>query len=125
MLNIINDVGQKYCSGGESYDESGFAPRAVAIHIVYIDKDKNFRIHHFVSDSNHGIEDVAGKYYEAIMKLKQWYRSGNENQKTVALSTFLKHAETGYFPGLPTIKKLSIMHHLELVDRVLREESDK
>ena len=114
-----------YSMIGESYDESGFAPRAVAIHIVYIDKDKNFRIHHFVSDSNHGIEDVAGKYYEAIMKLNQWYRSGNENQKTVALSTFLKHAETGYFPGLPTIKKLSIMHHLELVDRVLHEESDK
>ncbi|SDP40052.1 hypothetical protein SAMN05216366_11728 [Selenomonas ruminantium] len=114
-----------YSMIGENYDESGFAPRAVAIHIVYIDKDMNFRIHHFVSNSNHGLEDVAGKYYEAVMKLKAWYRSGNEKQRTVALSTFLEHAEKGYFPGLPTIKKLSIMHHLELVDRVLRKESDK
>lgn len=104
---------------GKNYDESGFAPRAVAIHIVYIDEDSNFRVHHFVSNSNFGIEDIAGKYYEAVLKLKDWYIGGHKRQKTYGLSVFLEHADNGYFPGLPTVKKLSIMHHLELVNRVL------
>lgn len=108
---------------GKDYDESGFAPRAVAIHIVYMDKEKNLRVHHFVSDSNYGIEDIAGKYYEAVSKLKAWYEAGYDNQKTAALSVLLEHASNGYFPGLPTIKKLSIMHHIELVNRFLNEES--
>lgn len=102
---------------GNNYEEGGFSPRAVAIHIVYFDKDKALRIHHFVSDSNYGIEDVAGKYYEAVTKLKKWFEDGYQTQRTRALSTFLEHAENGYYPGLPTIKKLSIMHHLELMSQ--------
>jgi hypothetical protein len=104
---------------GSEYDESGFAPHAVAIHIVYFASDDTLRIRHFVSDSNTGIEDVAGKYYEAVTKLKRWCDSGQSRQNTTALATFLSHAENGYYPGLPTIKKLSIMHHLELVGKYL------
>ena len=105
---------------GNHYDESGFAPQAVAIHIVYFAEDKSLRIHHFVSDSNIGIEDVAGKFYEAVLKLSQWYKTqGDPKQKTFALSTLLDYADRGYYPGLPTIKKLSIMHHLELMSKYL------
>ena len=104
---------------GNTFDESGFAPYAVAIHIVYFDNEGILRIHHFVSDSNFGIEDVAGKYYEAVTKLVDWFDSGHVSQKTNALSTFLSHYENGYYPGLPTIKKLSIMHHLELMGKYL------
>ena len=46
-----------YSVVGEEFNESGFAPVAVAIHVVYFDKKKELRIHHFVSDSNEGIED--------------------------------------------------------------------
>lgn len=103
-------------------ETSSFAPRAVAIHIVYKDLiKKHFRIHHFVSDSNSGIENIAGKYFEAVSKLKNWYNAYNYNCKTHGLSELLSHAETGYYPGLPTLKKLSIMHHLELVNTVLQE----
>ena len=104
---------------GNNYEEGGFSPRAVAIHIVYFDDDNILRIHHFVSDSNYGIEDVAGKFYEAVQKLSSWYKSGYERQRTYALSMLLDYAENGYYPGLPTIKKLSIMHHLELVSKFL------
>ena len=41
-----------YSVVGEEFNESGFAPVAVAIHVVYFDKKKELRIHHFVSDSN-------------------------------------------------------------------------
>lgn len=105
---------------GNHYDESGFAPQAVAIHIVYFAKDKQLRIHHFVSDSKIGIEDVAGKFYESVIKLSAWHKVLNEpKQDTFGLSTLLDYAEQGYYPGLPTIKKLSIMHHLELMNKYL------
>jgi hypothetical protein len=110
---------------GNEYTESGFAPYAVAIHIVYFDRDNSLRVHHFVSDSNIDIKDVAGKYYEAVIKLKRWYDAGQSRQLTTALSTLLSHAENGYYPGLPTIKKLSIMHHLELVGKFLDGGIDK
>jgi len=104
---------------GNQYNEKGFAPYAVAIHIVYFDKKGDLRIHHFISDTNYDISDIAGKFKEAIFKLKKWYYDGQERQNTKGLSILLDHADSGYFPGLPTIKKLSIMHHVELVDKSL------
>jgi len=104
---------------GDDYIEAGFAPYAVAIHIVYFDAEDTLRVRHFVSNSNDDTSDVAGKYYEAVSKLAVWFRAGQHRQKTTALSTLLSHAETGYYPGLPTAKKLSIMHHLELMGKYL------
>lgn len=104
---------------GDEYTEGGFAPYAVAIHIVYFADDNTLRIRHFLSNSNEDISDVAGKFHEAVSKLVAWYHGGHQKQQTSALSTLLNHYETGYYPGLPTIKKLSIMHHLELMGRYL------
>lgn len=109
-----------YSIVGDEFVEGGFAPRAVAIHIVYFAQNGTLRIMHFVSDSNIDIADPAGKYGEAVRKLKKWYDSANiQPQLTTALAEFLDHAEYGKYPGLPTIKKLSIMHHLELVGKYL------
>ena len=105
---------------GEEYNETGFAPYAVAIHIVYFDKDDSLRVKHFVSDSNDDISDPAGKFQEALSKLVAW----NETKQldTVAMKEFedLYHREA--YPGLGTVKKLSIMHHLELIGRYLDKE---
>lgn len=112
-----------YSIVGDNYEEGGFSPRAVAIHIVYLSDDNELRIHHFVSDSNYDITDVAGKFGEAVKKLLDWYNKGHqERQITSALSTLLDYANKGYYPGLPTIKKLSIMHHLELINKYLLTE---
>ena len=90
---------------GDTYDEGGFAPKAVAIHVVYFDEEKQLRVHHFVSNSNSGIEDPAGKFYEAVTKLFKWYREClDESQQTYALNILLEYYERGYYPGLPTIK---------------------
>jgi hypothetical protein len=104
---------------GNDYSESGFAPRAVAIHIVYLASDRTLRIRHFISDSNVDISDVAGKFYEAVSKLYAWYANGQENQSTAGLKALIEHYKNGTYPGLPTLKKLSIMHHLELVSKIL------
>lgn len=99
---------------GENYSEAGFLPRAVAIHLSYLDKNQKIRVKHFVSDSNEDTTDIGGKFAEALEKLIQWNnQTGNMNTK--AIRSFQELKNTGHFPGLGTLKKLSAMHHIELI----------
>lgn len=105
---------------GNEYLEAGFAPYAVVIHIVYFALDKTLRVRHFVSDSNEDITNPALKYYEAVSKLVIWYDAEpHPVEMTSGLQTFLQHHEQQTYPGLGTVKKLSIMHHLELMGKYL------
>ena len=86
-------------------------------HKVYFDEEKSLRVRHFVSDSNDDISDIAGKFKEAMYKLVKW-------NKTAKLDTYgIRKLEEFYslesYPGLGTVKKLSIMHHLELMNSFL------
>lgn len=105
---------------GEDYLESGFAPYAVAIHIVYFDEEMNLRVHHFVSDSNNDIQNPAGKFYEAVKKLNDWVKD-NDITPTTSLQVFIDHYNNQTYPGLGSVKKLSLMHHLELIGQYLDE----
>ena len=83
-----------YSVVGEEFNESGFAPVAVAIHIVYFNEKNDLRIHHFVSDSNDGIEDPGGKFGEALEKLVYWCEE-NSVQNTLGFAgVFYKRTET-------------------------------
>ncbi|WP_273853119.1 sce7725 family protein [Guptibacillus spartinae] len=104
-----------YSVVGEEYLESGFAPYAVAIHIVYYDEEMNLRIRHFVSESNDDISDPAGKFYEALEKLALW--KDTVDIDTYGIRKFMEHYNEGSYPGLGTVKKLSIMHHIELISQ--------
>ena len=110
-----------YSIVGEEYMESGFAPTAVAIHIVYFDDKMELRIHHFVSDSNTDINDPARKFGEALTKLVKWVSERNV-PITKGLQSFIDCYENGKYPGLGTVKKYSIMHHLELMNKYLEGE---
>ena len=105
---------------GEDYLESGFAPYDVAIHIVYFDKERNLRVYHFVSDSNNDIQNPAGKFYEAVSKLDRWVKE-NDITPTESLQVFIDHYNNQTYPGLGSVKKLSLMHHLELIGQYLDE----
>lgn len=61
-----------YSIVGNEYLESGFAPFAVAIHIVYFDPKQNLRVRHFLSDTNQDTRDPAGKFYEAVNSLQMF-----------------------------------------------------
>ncbi|WP_195954693.1 sce7725 family protein [Clostridium tertium] len=102
---------------GSNFSESGFAPYAVALHIIYFDEDKVLRIKHFVSDSNEDIRNPAGKFYEAISKLNEWQY--NEQSDSYALQELREYYRSEGYPGLGTAKKLSLMHHLEILSRYL------
>ena len=105
---------------GDEYTESGFAPYAVAIHIVYLDDNEEMRVRHFVSDTNDDYSDTTGKFHEALEKLIAWNQE--KNLDTYAMKTFQKLYDEESYPGLGTVKKLSIMHHIELVSRFLDKQ---
>lgn len=107
-----------YSVVGEEFSESGFAPIAVAIHIVYFDDDDSLRIHHFVSDSNEDINDPAKKFGEAVAKLYDWVKE-QKIQQTKGLQNLIDCYKAGRYPGLGTVKKYSIMHHIELMNNYL------
>lgn len=104
---------------GDSYSESGFAPVAVAIHIVYFDDSNILRIKHFVSDSNDDISNPAGKFSEALDKLVAWSSSLSKNNRSTALDEFETLHKNRRYPGLGVVKKLSIMHHIEIMNKFL------
>lgn len=110
-----------YSIVGDEYEESGFAPLAIAIHIVYFGDKNELKVHHFVSDSNENISDPARKFEEAMRKVVEWEKIDQVN-KTVGLKKLIEYYSNGKFPGLGVIKKCSIMHHLEMMADFLGDD---
>jgi hypothetical protein len=103
-----------YLTIGSEYIEGGMLPYAVVIHLTYKDQHSdNIRIKHFLSDNNMDASDTAGKFGEALNKLVAFIDA--ENIHTTAAELFRDYHHRGAFPGLGVIKKLSIMHHIELI----------
>lgn len=98
---------------GDNYSDAGFLPRAIAIHISYRDDAGRVRVKHFASHTNDDNTDIAGKFAEANEKLVNWCNEKGIN--TTAINKFRDLYEIGHFPGLGTVKKLSIMNHIELI----------
>ena len=99
---------------GEPYADGGYLPYAVAIHLSYTDEDNRIIVKHFVSDTNEDATDVGGKFAEALDKLIKWCNQ-NPQLDTLGIRGFKDLHKRSHFPGLGSIKKLSIMHHIELV----------
>ena len=84
-----------YLTIGEDFSDSGFAPYAVTLHLTY----------------------VPGTYKEALDKLIPFINE--HNLRSSACNEFRRQHETGHYPGLGSVKKLSIIHHIELIIGVL------
>lgn len=106
---------------GNEFDESGFAPLAIAIHIMYFGNKKELRVHHFVSKSNESISDPARKFEEAMRNLLSWEQF-NIIPETIGLNSLIECYNAGRFPGLGVIKKYSLMHHIEMMGGYLGDE---
>ena len=107
---------------GDVYSEGGGPAYAVAIHLTFIDpnKDEVMYIYHFVSDTKDTPTDPAGKFGQALAKLVAKFESGNSNlHETEALQEFLELHQKGHFPGLGYVKKLSMKHHIETLAHYL------
>ena len=101
---------------GDSYSESGGPAYAVAIHLTFIDPEKDdvMFIYHFVSTTNDTPTDPAGKFAQALKKLIDTLDSGTSKLlESSAIKEFRDLHAKGHFPGLGYVKKLSMKHHIE------------
>lgn len=109
---------------GDDYSESGGPAYAVAIHITFIDEDKDceMHIHHFLSIRKDDPKDPAGKFAEALDKLVKDVKSGHSKiTRTDAIREFIGLHERQHFPGLGYVKKLSMQHHLETLAEYFKD----
>lgn len=108
-----------YSIVGNSFSTDGFLPHAIVLHIIFLDDNDELNIHHFLSNSNSDFKDQARKYGEAVKKLLKWVESDDSIYRTEGLKKFINSAHAGNFPGLGSIKRNSIAHHIELMDAYL------
>lgn len=100
--------------------EGGSTPRAVVIHLTYINRQEQNQIwiRHFTSETNDSIANVQGKFAEAAEKaihFCQTYPLDN-----IAIQELREYYNEGRYPGLGTVKKISIKNHLLIVSEFLR-----
>ena len=100
------------------YVEGGSTPRAVVIHLTYLNIQNEIWIRHFTSETNDSIVNVQGKFAEAAAKAVNYCRqNGLSNSAITELETYF---DTEHYPGLGTVKKLSIKNHLLVLSNFLR-----
>lgn len=106
-----------YTALSRDFSEGGMLPAAVVIHLTYVGEDE-IRIHHFVSESNNRMTSVQQKFMEAACKVRDFYKT---KPRTSAVDDIEKLVNEERYPGLGYLKKLSIVNHLELINRLLSE----
>ena len=107
---------------GDDYSSSGGPAYTVAIHLTFIDSDQDndMFIKHYKSDRFETPADPGGKFLEALNKLVIDVNDPNTKIfHSKAVNEFLDLNNKQHFPGLGYVKKLSIQHHLELLDNFL------
>lgn len=142
-LHSINEghVGfSDYSIVGPRYSTKGFMPQVVALHLPYfklesIDDQQNGEqiwIRHFTSEDfdengrRFSDRDVAGKFGSALKNMIDWVdRSNDDRLDTTGLSEYRNLLQNERYPGLGVAKKLSIMHHIEMINSFLQESESK
>jgi len=99
------------------YSDSGSTPRAVVIHLTYRKADNQIWIRHFTSDTNDSIANVQGKFAEAAEKAVQFCRAQHLNN--AAIMELEDYYDRQHYPGLGTVKKISIKNHLLILQDYL------
>ncbi|WP_125713699.1 sce7725 family protein [Companilactobacillus kedongensis] len=118
QIDNYNGFGD-YSMIGSVYFDKGMPSRAIALHIIYVTSEGILRIHHFVSDSNETMRGQKEKFFEALNKLDDWATVNlNRMNNTPALQELLSYAKQNKFPGLGMVKKLSLMHHFQLMKKL-------
>ncbi len=101
------------------YNDGGSTPRAVVIHLTYInsESDNEIWVRHFTSETNDSIANVQGKFAEAAEKALDFCDGfGLDNS---AIQELRWYYSEGKYPGLGTVKKISIKNHLHIVNEFL------
>lgn len=100
-----------------NFREGGVLPQVVAIHMTYQKSSRVIYVHHFLSDSRNGSNNIREEFREANIKISPFYA---DKPTTPAVEQIIALD----YPGLGAIKKYSIKNHLELMNRILHERED-
>ncbi|WP_061775588.1 sce7725 family protein [Levilactobacillus senmaizukei] len=109
-----------YGIGGGHYSEHGYPARAVTIHLTYF-HGSQLRIHRFVSDDHVDFKHPKEKFFQAIAKLAAWLPTQDAAVQTPAAQQLASYQATQHFPGLGVIKRLSIIHHLQVMANYFKQ----
>lgn len=100
------------------YREGGVLPRVLVIHLTYQKSPQKIYIKHFCSTVNQNDNsNVQGKFDEAARKALGFFNSIGYSGPGIA--AIKENIDNGTFPGLGVLKKVSILHHIDLVQRIL------
>lgn len=100
---------------GDNFSESGGPAYAVAIHHIHQpDEGGSLYINHYLSDRQDTPADPSGKTLEALAKLISDLPGLRPND-TDACDTYREMDATSNAKSLGYLKRLAIMHHLEVI----------
>lgn len=101
--------------------DGGSTPRAVVIHLTYINlqEENQVWIRHFTSETNDSIANVQGKFAEAAAKAIEFCDSYPLDN--TAIQELKEYYQDGRYPGLGTVKKISIKNHLLIISSFLSQ----
>lgn len=102
------------------YSDSGSTPRAVVIHLSYVDKshENEIWVRHFTSESDgESIVNVQGKFHEAAVKAIRFCDSLPLSNS--AITELKNYCDEERYPGLGTVKKISMKNHIIIVNEFL------
>lgn len=100
------------------YIDGGSTPRAVVIHLTYLKGENQIWIRHFTSETNDSISNVQGKFAEAAAKAVAYCKQRELNN--TAISELESYYDNEHYPGLGTVKKISIKNHLLVISQFLK-----
>ncbi len=101
------------------FSDGGSTPRAVVIHLTYLNRQNQIWIRHFTSDSNDSIANVQGKFAEAAGKAVTYCRKNQlSNSAIIELENYF---DDEHYPGLGMVKKISVKNHLLVVAEYLKK----
>lgn len=100
------------------YIDGGSTPRAVVIHLTYLNGENQIWLRHFTSETNDSISNVQGKFAEAAEKAVAYCRQKGLNNSAVL--ELMSYYDNEHYPGLGTVKKLSIKNHLLVISQFLK-----
>lgn len=130
-LDFFTDLNKTYQAMGyfgfgdftvvdDVYAPGGGPAHAVAIHLTEQNSQLEIDCRHFVSNRIVGPVDPAGKFLEALDKLVAHVRANpTAFSYSAACQEFQGLHTSQHFPGLPMVKRLSIRHHIELMDHIV------
>ncbi len=106
-----------YLTIGRFFSPTGGGAHSVAIHLTYNDPNRNDEVYvyHYVSNNVGGTANPGGKFFEACQLLVDSLNGPINHINTQGSQQFRIWLNTPHYPGLGSVKRASMMHHIELM----------